>query len=281
MDNGSTDGSPSLIRRSFPQVRLLTRPRNEGFCAGYNRAINATRHSFVLILNSDVFLEANYLERAQLAAQEDSRIGWVTGPVTRTDSEGFDFQGRYLLKRLALVNSTDPSDREEVFAGSGAAIFCRRAMLADVACEGEIYDESFFAYMEDLDLAWRMQLQGWRCVYRSQLVCRHIGSASQGRRVRVVDKSELFLRHIVKNRYLSLAKNATPGLLIRFLPAFLLGELILWALIALRAPRKLSAIPRALSEVGAAMTSTLGKRRHIMRRRVETDSRILSLTRGV
>ncbi len=207
-------------------------------------------------------------------------MGWVTGPVARADERGYDFHGRYLLKRLALVNSAHPHDKEDVFAGSGAVIFCRRAMLDDVAFRGQVYDEAFFAYIEDLDLAWRAQLRGWRCIYRSDLSSRHIGSASQGGRMRVIDKSMPFLIHILKNRYLTLVKNATPGILIRFLPAFLLGEVALWVWLGTRSPRKLLAIPRALKQAGGLLRATLRKRRHVMRRRNVTDRRILELTKG-
>lgn len=280
VDNGSTDGSPTLIRRNYPQVRLLTRPCNEGFCAGYNRAIRATGHPFVLILNSDVFLDPNFLAAAAASIVDDPEIGWVAGPVARADENGYDFQGRYLLKRLALVNSTHPHDREDVFAGSGAVIFCRRAMLDDIAYRGQIYDEAYFAYIEDLDLAWRAQLRGWRCMYRSDLLCHHVGSASQGGRVRVVDKSVQFLIHIIKNRYLTLVKNATPGILVRFLPSFLLGEMVLWMLLGVRFPRKLLSIPAAIKLTAGLLPSTLLKRRHVMRRRKVSDRRILELTKG-
>ena len=280
VDNGSTDGSPSLIRSLFPHVRLLTRPLNEGFCAGYNRAILASRYASVLILNTDVTLDPSFVERASAALADDERIGWVAGTVTHTHPDDQDLHGLYLRRRVSLVNASDPGDNDDVFAGSGAAIFCRKAMLEDVAFGDEIYDESFFAYIEDLDLAWRAQLRGWRCVYRSDLRCQHLGSASQGGRIRILDKSMSFLTHIIKNRYLTLIKNATPGLLVRYGPYFIAGELLLWVGIGIRSPRKLVAILNAMAEASRQLPSALIKRRHIMRRRLVSDRRILSLTRG-
>ena len=281
VDNGSTDGSPSLIRRRFPNVRLITRPVNEGFCAGYNRAIGATRHPFVLILNSDVFLDVDYIERALKAISVDGRVGWVAGAVSRANEEGYDFQGRFLMKRIALVNGCDFRDGEEVFAGSGAVIFCRREMLEDLAGKDAVYDESFFAYIEDLDLAWRAQHRGWRCIYKSDLTCTHIGSASQNGRIRVIDKTIPFLAHIIKNRYLTLVKNATPGILVRFLPVFIAGELLLWSVIGLRSPHKLRSIPEAFRLTLSAIPAALRARRKIMSSRVTTDRDILRLTRGM
>lgn len=280
VDNGSTDGSPDIIRRHYRQVRLITRPVNEGYCAGYNRAIRSTSRPFVLILNTDVFLNPDFIERAVSAIAEADDIGWVTGPVLRATDSGHDFHGCYLRRRIALATSRSPRDGEEVFAGSGAAIFCRRRMLDDVAHDGEVYDESFFAYIEDLDLAWRAQHRGWRCIYRSDVACRHLGSASQGGRMRVVDKSLPFLTHILKNRYLTLVKNATPGVAVRFLPAFVVGEAILWALLATRSPRNLVAIPRAIGLLPGLLGGALERRRGIMATRRVPDRRILSLTRG-
>jgi GT2 family glycosyltransferase len=282
VDNGSTDGSPDLVRRSYPQVRLLTRPRNEGFCGGYNRAILASSCPYVLILNSDIFLDQNFLERAKSAVEADPMIGWISARITHAkDRESFDYVGQYLRLRVALANSLSPHDGEDVFAGSGSAIFCRRGMLEDIAFRGEIYDEDFFAYIEDLDLAWRAQLRGWRCVYRSDVIAQHIGSASQEGHVRVIEKPPEFIAHIIKNRYLTLVKNATPGLLVRFLPVFVLGELFLWTLLAIRNPWKVAAIPNALSQAFSALPRALEKRRHIMHRRVVPDRRIVALTSGV
>lgn len=279
VDNGSTDGSPGLIRRNYPHVRLLTRPVNEGFCKGYNNAIRASRHPYLLILNNDVTLDPTFLQSAVDAVLEDDRIGWVSGTIAWAHSDDVPLRGRFLRRSVSLANGS--GEDQDVFAGSGAAIFCRRRMLDDIAFQGEVYDETFFAYIEDLDLAWRARWRGWRCVYRSSLKCRHAGSASQSGRVRIPDKSVMFLVHILKNRYLTLVKNATPGLIVRFAPWFVLGELVLWLRIGTRSPRKLLAVPEAVRQFAALVVPALIRRRHIMRRRTASDRDILSVTRGV
>ena len=280
VDNGSTDGSPFLVRQKFPDAKLLTRPLNEGFCVGYNRAIAASRHPFVLILNSDVFLDPSFLAKALVAAKEDDRIGWVCGRVWGMREGQPDFSGCYLRRRIALA-SGEGTTTGDVFAGSGATIFCRRTMLDDLAIHGEVYDEAYFAYIEDLDLAWRAQLRGWRCVYRDEISCRHIGSASQGGRVRVLDKSVLFLTHILKNRYLTLIKNATPGIAVRFFAPFVLGELAIWMALITRHPVRARAIPSAIAGAVRLIPQTLKKRRHVMLRQTTSDRHLLGLTRGI
>ena len=277
VDNGSTDGSPLQIRVQHPQVRLLTRPQNEGFCAGYNRAIRATRSEYVLILNNDVTLDPEFLVNAKRYLDIREDVGWLAARV-RTEGLG-DLQGSYLSRHVGLSSERSLADEAPVFAGSGAVIFCRRSMLDDIAYEGEYYDESFFAYIEDVDLAWRANLRGWHCAFRDNLRCSHIGSASQAKRIRSIDKSRFFLSHILKNRFLTLVKNATPGVMLRFLPALVVGELYI-AIRLLASPSRFRAIPTAISWATKSTLVTLRKRRRIMRRRLVSDTEILNLTRG-
>ncbi|MCL4532262.1 MAG: glycosyltransferase, partial [Actinobacteria bacterium] len=88
--------------------------------------------------------------------------------------------------------------REEVFAGCGAALLLRKAMLEDVG----IFDDDFFMYYEDMDLSWRMRRRGWKVVYVPDAVVRHVHAASS------VEWSPLFLFHVERNRLLMLSKNA-------------------------------------------------------------------------
>jgi len=92
--------------------------------------------------------------------------------------------------------------REEVFAGCGAAILLRRTMLEDVG----LFDEDFFMYYEDMDLSWRARRRGWKILYVPEAVVRHIHCGSSG------EWSPLFLYHVERNRLLMLAKNAPLAL---------------------------------------------------------------------
>ncbi len=280
VDNGSTDGSPDTIRSRYPMVRLLTRPINEGFCRGYNTAIRATRSPYVLILNNDVFLERDFIERALDALLSEPHIGWVAGRLNRADGDGVDYVGRFLRRRLALVNADPPVPGQRVFAGSGAAIFCRRAMLDDVAEEGAYYDERFFAYLEDLDLAWRANLRGWRCVYAPDVIARHVGSASMSGRVRVLDKTMDFQRHILKNRYLTVVKNASPGVLLRLLPYLLIAEAGLWMQFLLSRSSRIRVLPQAIVQAARLLGGMCSSRRFVQSRKVAADHEIVGLMRG-
>ena len=94
---------------------------------------------------------------------------------------------------------------EEVFAGCGAALLLRKAMLDDVG----LFDEDFFMYYEDMDLSWRARRRGWKIVYVPEATVRHAHAASS------VEWSPLFLYHVERNRLLMLAKNAPAALALR------------------------------------------------------------------
>lgn len=280
VDNGSVDGSPATIRSNYPTVSLLTRPINEGFCRGYNTAIRATSSPYVLILNNDVYLSPDFIERALASIQRGCDVGWVAGQLLKADGDGVDYVGRFLRRRIALVNADPAIPGQRVFAGSGAAIFCRRRMLDDIAEDGAFYDERFFAYVEDLDLAWRANLRGWKCIYEPGVTALHVGSASTGGRIRVLDKSLEFQRHIIKNRYITVMKNASPGIFVRLLPYLLVAEIGLWARFLMRWPRRMRVLPEAVAEVVRSLGGILSSRRFVQSRRVAADHDIVALMRG-
>ena len=89
VDNGSTDGSREWIAENFPHIKLLLNEENEGFSAGYNRAISACTHEYILVLNTDVFVEADFIEGVLPALQRDSTIGAATGKfISRLQGSG-------------------------------------------------------------------------------------------------------------------------------------------------------------------------------------------------
>ena len=164
-------------------LRLHQNPTNRGFAAAVNQGIWMTRAPYVAVLNDDAFPEPGWLESLLEAMEADPEIGACASLMV------FDHRPEIVQSAgIAIDRAAIAWDRlrghpvaqaqapGEVFGASAGAALYRRAMLE--ALGG--FDERFFAYLEDVDLAWRAQIAGWRCVYVPSARVRHLTSASLG-----------------------------------------------------------------------------------------------------
>jgi len=244
VDSGSDDGAADLVARDFPEARLIVRHENVGFCRGNNLGIQATSSPFVLVLNPDTELAPDFLERL-LPAFDEPRVGIAAGKLLRFDRATIDSAGQRLSRarrprdRGYSRPDTGQFDRdEEVFGACGAAALYRREMLDDIADPGPSYfDESFFAFGEDLDLAWRAQRRGWRAAYRHRAVGYHArgGSATHAprlrRRIALLGLRPTIRYHAVKNRYLTILRNDSVAGYVRNIPFIWSRDLAVLALL--------------------------------------------------
>ncbi len=268
-DNASTDATRAHLERlTDPDERVLF-DRNLGFSAAHNTLIARSRGEYYLCLNPDVALDASFVAHLVARMAATPRAGSATGRLLRRDEPGtIDSTGIVMLPSIRHLDrgAGEPDDgrcqgvEEEVFGASGAAAFYRRAMLDDTRVVGEYFDEDFFAYREDADLAWRAQLQGWRCLYVPEARAWH------GRRVtperRGVLPAELN-RYSVRNRFLLRIKNQPVGHALRFLLPGLARDAQVVGYVLLR---EWSSIP-GLLDVIRLLPQMLRKRRAIMARR--------------
>jgi GT2 family glycosyltransferase len=183
VDNGSTDDSLELLARHADKVTIITNPENVGFAAACNQGMLAERSSeFVALLNNDAVPEPVWLEAMIDAMASDPTIGSCTPKVLSYGERGrIDNVGHVVFadgltrgRGRLEADSGQYERQEEVFGPSGCALLLRRRMVDDVG----LLDESFFAYCEDADLAFRARLRGWRCVYVPAAVVYHKFSAS-------------------------------------------------------------------------------------------------------
>ncbi|MBI2505131.1 MAG: glycosyltransferase family 2 protein [Candidatus Latescibacteria bacterium] len=281
VDNGSTDGSKEWLREHYPQVRLIENTANLGFAAGYNQAIAACSAPYVLVLNTDVFLDPGFLAQALQGFAHGPRVAAVTGRVFQEATQELLNGGFFLRRQLRIRHSPDLDLPEEVFGATGAVVLFRRAALEDLKVEGEYFDESYFGYGEDLDLAWRAQLWGWKVRYQPTPPAHHVGSGSLDGRLHFAEKPAFFQRHVLKNRYLTLIKNASPGVLLYLLPSLLLTELLLWPYLILRWPLRAPYLGMALVDVLRLLPLALRRRRCIQGRRQVTSAYIRGFFRGL
>jgi GT2 family glycosyltransferase len=287
-DNASLDNGLDIARRCLRDARLERSEINLGFAAGHNRIMALVPADVHVLVNPDCRLAPTYIEQSVAVLRADPRVGSVSGRLLRY-RDGVDDGGP--LEEVAddLIDSTgmvahrnrrilDRSSEErargrdvaeaEVFGVTGAAAVYRRAMLDDVAFEGEIFDESFFAYREDADLAWRAQLLGWRCRYIPTAIARHRRRVAPGRRRALPDRIN---RMSTANRWRIIAKNETLAGWLRDAP-FILGrdaQIIGYSL--LREQRSLPAIIDVLRDAGRLRAW----RSDVMRRRCVDDESMI------
>ena len=222
VDNGSRDGTAEFLSRSYPAVRVIRNRRNLGFAAANNAAIRTTASEFVAALNNDTQPHPRWL--ASLVAAADAHLEhgafasqmrfWRQPDVVNSAGIVVDRAG-LAWDRLCGEPGNAGGESAEVFGASGGAALYRRAMLDDVG----LFDERFFAYLEDVDLAWRAQWAGWRARYVPAATVLHAysGTSREG--------SAFKLRLLGRNKLWLLAKNYPRPALIRYLPAILFYDL--------------------------------------------------------
>ncbi len=225
---------------------------NLGFCAAHNRIIASIASDYVLVLNPDVALDPGFLAVLVRALDRDMRAGSATGKLWRGPANSqqqrlLDTTGIYFtrnqrhLDRGADKPDDGQYDRQEyVFGASGAAAFYRRAMLEEVKIRGQYFDESFFAYREDADLAWRAQWLGWRCLYVPEATGYHVRRVMPERRAELPAEINM---HSFKNRFLMRVKNMDIGTYARFFIPITFRDAAAVSYVLLREWSSLRAVP--------------------------------------
>ncbi len=220
VDNASEDDSLALAARAF----VIRNDSNRGFEAAVNQGIAASHGEFVLLCNPDAFLARDYIERIVRAFDAaGERFGMATGKLLRAEEPGVIDSMGIRMTRSGRHFDIDRGDSREVFGVSGAAGMYRRAFLDDVAIDGQPFDEDFFAYREDADIAWRGQLLGWRALFVPEAVAQHVRRVTPERRRQLPAAINM---HGVKNRFLLRMKNEGAYLALRNAPFELFRDLI-------------------------------------------------------
>lgn len=227
IDNGSVDGSAKYLREFFPWVQLLELPVNKGFAEGNNLGFEKCRGKYIVTLNNDTKLEPEFLAELVKKVESDLQIGMVAAKMLnfyitdRIDSIGIKATTAGFGANIG-VGETDNGDYDlsvPVFGASAGAALYRRSMLEETG----FFDVDFFAYYEDLDLAWRGQLAGWRSVTAPAAIAYHIHSATSGR------MSHFTVYHLHRNKWYTIIKNWPAALLIKYIiPVIFYDLAALW-----------------------------------------------------
>lgn len=213
-DNASTDNACEVLR--LPErARVIRSSENLGFAGGNNAAAKLTDAPLLVLLNPDAFPEPDWLERLVLACERRPKAGMI-GSLQLDDADPERLDGLGDVFHVAGIpyrggcGAPAPAQVEpgDVFGPCAAAALYRREAFDAVGG----FDERYFCYVEDVDLAFRIRLAGWTCFFESRAVVRHVGSATVGRR------SDFAVYHGTRNRIWTIAKDVPVALLPILIP---------------------------------------------------------------
>jgi len=184
VDNASRDHSLDLIASNYPEVKVIALPANRGFTGGSNTGLRAARGELVVLLNNDTEADERWLEEVVAAFERHPEAGSVASKMKLFDQrDTFHTAGDFYRvdglpgNRGVWEIDRGQYDREEyVFSACGGSAAYRRRLLDQIG----LLTEDFFFSCEDVDLGWRAQLAGWRCVYAPRAVVYHKLKASSG-----------------------------------------------------------------------------------------------------
>ncbi|HEX5415255.1 MAG TPA: glycosyltransferase family 2 protein, partial [Chloroflexota bacterium] len=281
VDNGSGDGSVEFLASRYPSVRLVCLERNLGFAGGCNSGIVAAQGEYIATLNNDARAEPAWIAELVGAIRIDPRIGSVASKLLFAHAPDRINSAGICLDRLGIAwdrsggaPETAEADVHEVFGASAGAALYRRALFDDIGC----FDDDFFMYLEDVDLAWRARLADWRSVLAPRARVYHAHSATAG------DLSPFKRYHLGRNKVWLIAKNYPSPYLWLYLPLIVSYDLaaILSAIFLSRGPRLSPAAE--LARLRGRLDGLLGlgsafrKRRAIQaRRRIPSAKAIAAL----
>jgi len=225
LDNGSEDDTVEWVRREHPWVRLVESPVNTGFCGGNNRLVAAADGDAVALLNNDTRPREGWLAAlVEALADAPEDVAAVSGQIVDWAGERLDF-GRGLMTfdghafqldfRCPLDRARVPADGDELLFPCGGNLLVRKASFLDAGG----FDEDYFAYLEDVDLGWRLWAGGERVIFAERAVVHH-RSAATSDLLGLYNRGFLFER----NAFLTVYKNYEDAIWQRIMPA------VLWTL---------------------------------------------------
>jgi GT2 family glycosyltransferase len=258
IDNGSRDDSVNRLEREYPEVKVIRFAENKGFSAAVNEGIRNGSSPWILLLNNDMEVDPDCLqvlkEQVQLHSSYDS---FALRMVNFHAREFLDGAGDGFLRggagyRIGTMEKYGPPynrDREVFGACAGAALY-RKEFFVKVG----LFDEDFFAYLEDVDINLRAKALGLRCYYLSSAVVYHIGSATSGSKI-----NALTVRLSTRNALCVLMKNYPLSLFFRFFPVICIYQFF-WFLFVIK-KRKLLPYLQGVIQAASRLPKMVKKRR--------------------
>ena len=188
-DNASTDESLKVMQELFPQVRTIAFEKNYGFTGGYNKAFEQIDSEYFVLINSDIEVTEGWIgpmvdwmdthpECGACAPklhswQEREKFEYAGAAGGYIDRFGYPFCRGRVLKHLETDKGQYDTPKD-VFWATGACLMVRSSLYRKLGG----LDERFFAHMEEIDLCWRMQLEGYKVCVVPQSIVYHVGGGT-------------------------------------------------------------------------------------------------------
>lgn len=180
------EGNKKFLEKfsSYPRIKTLPFTGNLGFAGGNNRGISAASGEYIMTLNADAFLTPNYIDDCLDFLDKHHGFASIQGKLLSfKNKDMIDATGNYLTNLgFAFAKDHDEKDyhpaSNEIFGVCAAAAIYRRRALEKIKFEDEYFDDDFFAYLEDVDLDWRLRTAGFKAYFLSGAVAFHIREAT-------------------------------------------------------------------------------------------------------
>jgi GT2 family glycosyltransferase len=219
IDNGSTDGSVEYVRSAFPEVQVVVNDTNTGFAPAVNQGARLANGTYLALINNDAEADPSWLRAAVHELESEPSVACVASKILREDRRTVDFAGGQLAfyghgfaRGVYGVDVDDGRNRDTLFASGGAMVVRTETFL-----EVGGFDDTYFAFFEDVDFGWRLNILGFRVrfVPGSRVYHRHHGTIERFGFAR-----EAYL--LERNALATIFKNYSDEQLARILPTSLI-----------------------------------------------------------
>lgn len=233
VDNASSDGSVELVKKAYPQVKLVISKDNLGFAGGNNLGYKHAKGEFILLLNNDTIVEKDFVRNFVKGFAEIPKAGILQSKIVLMYPKGIiDTCGSYLTTSTFLYHCGNGKSADldqynkpfQVFTVKGAAMLIKREVIDKV----ELFDDDFWCYYEETDLCHRAWLSGYQSWYWPYAMVLHGAGGTS-----LSFPNDFIQFHNFKNKLLSMLKNFEVINLVFIIPVFVLlniGLSLIWTL---------------------------------------------------
>jgi len=213
IDNASTDGSAAYIRSNCPKVKLIQNSKNVGFGSGNNMGVKQAKGIYILLLNTDTWLESDFLEKILNISKQNNYSVIAPQAKNYKSKEGQNYITKIDPFGYPVYLYGEQYRNKKSFFLTGSCLFLRKQLFIDT----KGFDENFFMYCEDIDWFWRLLLLGCNFNYTDKVSVYHAAGGSTGKGIR---RNVFLWRN--ENTLQMLLKNYSAYNLLWVLPIYLL-----------------------------------------------------------